>query len=247
MSFSNLEYSVQDGVALIRLAKPGDRSNALGTSFLRELRGATELARDSGEVNLLLFTGKDRTFSAGADLAEMEGFTQGEVLDFLHAGQSLVRLIMDLDIVTVAAVNGLALGGGLELALACDIRWAHARAVFGLPEAGLGLIPGWGGIPLLRRVMTASANVELLAGGGYLSARKAFDAGLVSLLFDGADFEEQALTEARKTAAGSGDMLQGIKERLKREKGGIDLAAGDRTFLELWNERQKTAKARKTA
>lgn len=247
MSFSNLEYSVRDGVALICLAKPGDRSNALGTSFLQELHSATELARNSGNVHLLLFTGKDRTFSAGADLAEMEGFTPGEVLDFLHAGQSLVRLIIGLDIITVAAVNGLALGGGLELALACDIRWAHAKAVFGLPEASLGLIPGWGGIPLLKRVMTASASVELLAGGGYLSARKAFETGLVSRLFDGADFEDQVLAEARTTAAGGGDLLQGIKERLKREKGGIDLAAGDRTFLKLWNERQKAAKPAKTA
>src|ERR1051325_5956378 len=124
MSFENLDFTLHDTVALIRLANPLDGTNTLGASCLRELQDAAASASHHPMARLIVLTGKGRSFSAGADLCEINGCEDHEVLAFLHEGQALLRQIMNLDVITIAAVNGIALGGGMELALACDIRWA---------------------------------------------------------------------------------------------------------------------------
>jgi len=188
-------------------------------------------------VRLLMITGKGRSFSAGADKGEMAACQGRSVLAFLRQGQSVLRQIMDLEVITLAAVNGLALGGGLELALACDIRWAHAKAVFGLPEAKLGLLPGWGAMSLLSRTVPASLGVELLVSGEYWSARRAYEAGLVSRLFQEHDFEGAALAVARKFADKPAGTLRELKAALRRQRGKVDLSVANRSFLRLWNGR----------
>ena len=160
----------------------------------------------------------------------------GRVAEFLKSGQSLVRQVLDLDVLTVAAINGVALGGGLELALACDIRWAHSRAVLGLPESTLGLLPGWGGIPLLWRAGPASLAAEMVAGGRRIGARRARSAGLVSRLFDGPDFEGTVMREAARLV-GPGAAPRAIKSMLKHARGPVELSATDTTFASLWGRR----------
>src|SRR5947207_1762020 len=197
MTFSNIDLSLHATVALLRLSKSSDSTNALGISLVRELQEAAREACQNPAVKILVVTGRGRSFSSGVDLAEMDASQAEEMVALLHAGQSLVRQMMDLEVITVAAINGLALGGGLELALACDIRWAHTRAVLGLPEAKLGLIPGWGGLSLLWRAVPESLCVEMVACGECLGARRAYQAGLVSRVFDNQDFEGAVVSEAQ--------------------------------------------------
>jgi enoyl-CoA hydratase/carnithine racemase len=235
MNFENVEFALHDTIALIRLAKSFDSANTLGTSSLRELRAAAASASRNRTVRLLMVTGRGRTFSAGADIREIDACENREVLAFLREGQALLQQIMDLNVITIAAVNGLALGGGMELALACDIRWAHARAVFGLPEAKLGLLPGWGALSLLRGSAPASLGVEMVVSGEFISARRAYESGLVSRLFKERDFEAAALAQAGNLADSPAGTLREIKAALRCQRRALDLSAGDRSFLKLWN------------
>jgi len=251
MTFENVEFSLHDAVALVRLAKTFDSANRLGTSSLRELRDAAASASGNRTVRLLMVTGRGRTFSAGADIAEIDGCENHEVLAFLREGQALLRQIMDLDVITIAAVNGLALGGGMELALACDIRWAHARAVFGLPEAKLGLLPGWGALSLLKWSAPASLGVEMVVSGQFISARRAYESGLVSRLFQDRNFEAAALAQAGNLADTPAGTLREIKAMLRFQRRELDLSTSDRSFLRLWNgghdrtEKDKSANRRR--
>jgi enoyl-CoA hydratase/carnithine racemase len=189
-------------------------------------------------VRLVVVTGKGGAFSAGADIREIEGCGEHEVRAFLREGQALLRQIMGLDAITIAAVNGLALGGGMELALACDIRWAHVRAVFGFPESTLGLLPGWGAMSLLRRSAPASLGAEMVVGGEYIGARRAYETGLVSRLFEQRDFEAAVLAEAEKLADRPPGVLREAKAMLRSQNGDVELSQGDRSFLRLWNDGQ---------
>jgi enoyl-CoA hydratase/carnithine racemase len=238
MTFENVDLSLHGAVALVRLTKPADAGNALGMASLRELREAAKCACDHPSVRLLMIVGTGRSFSVGADIAELEACDVRQVFAFLHEGQALLRQLINLDVITLAAVNGLALGGGMELALACDIRWAHARAVFGLPEAKRGLLPGWGAMSLLGRRAPASLGVEMVVSGELISARRAYETGLVSRLFDQRDFETAALAEAEKLSEGPPGILRETKAVLRNQNSDVDLSAADRSFLRLWNDGQ---------
>jgi len=233
MTYENFDVSFHDEVAMIRLANPDDPNNSLGTAFLRDLQAVIPRVASNPGLKLVLFIGTSRAFSSGANLDKLADATEEEIAALLHEGQWLLQDIMGLNVITIAAVNGVALGGGLELALACDIRWAHRRAVFGLPEVRRGLLPGWGGLSLLRRIAPESLCVEMAAGGQFIGARRAYEAGLVSRLFEGRDFEAAALSEA----------LRELKLQLKRGRGSVDLSAGNGSFLTLWKARRRTVRA----
>src|SRR2546430_3745669 len=128
-----------------------DGRNAIPPALLDELEGALAAVAEAQHVKLLVLRGEGKVFSVGVDLAAIEALPPREALDFFRRGQTLIRRLEGLNALTVAAINGLALGGGFELALACDLRWAHARAVFRFPECKRGLIPAWGGIRFLDR------------------------------------------------------------------------------------------------
>ena len=230
MNFKHINFSLDGPVAVVRISTPGDNGHTLSTPLLRELQEAVTFVRDDQTVRLLMLIGKGRSFSVGADIGEITGSEERSIPEILRAGQSVLRQILDLDIMTIAAVNGPALGGGLELALACDIRWAHVSAVFGFPEAKIGLLPGWGGMPLLSRAVPASLCADLLASGAFIGAARASETGLVSRVF------ETAVLAAAKTLAGRPPAaLIEIKGLLRRLRGDVDLTAGDRPFLRLWS------------
>jgi enoyl-CoA hydratase len=239
MMFTNVEiFEPGDGVSMIRLAGPVDRHNSIDSSFLLDLHGAIDHLRKRTGVKVIVFIGKGRTFSVGADLDEIRDSGEEEVRRFLRAGQALIRQIMELDILTVAAINGLALGGGLELALACDLRWAHRRAVVALPEAKLGILPGWGGGSLLGRLIPDQVSAELIKTGNSITSRRARETGLVDRLIDSEEFETTLLHELAILADQGYEGLREIKNGVRSRRREVELTTCDSAFLALWNERR---------
>ncbi|MGC4094235.1 MAG: enoyl-CoA hydratase-related protein [Polyangiaceae bacterium] len=174
-----LSIERRDQVALLILDRP-DRMNALSRALLGALeRAGEELGQDSS-LRALVITGRgERAFCAGADLKERAGLNEAEVLELLQQFRRAFGWLDSAKVPSVAAINGVALGGGLELALACDLRVAHAGAVLGLPETSLGIIPGAGGTQRLPRVVGRAKATELILLGRRLSAEEALQIGLV--------------------------------------------------------------------
>jgi len=154
-----------------------DALNALHSELLQELG---EFLSNVSDINALILTGAGRAFVAGADVKEMRGFDSGSIAEFSRFGQNVVRKLEEVPFITIAAVNGFALGGGLELALGCDFIYASETAKFALPEIKLGLIPGWGGTHRLSRAIGKRRAKELMMTGRTLSAQEACDLGFVN-------------------------------------------------------------------
>jgi enoyl-CoA hydratase/carnithine racemase len=135
-------------------------------------------------VRAVVFTGAGDVFASGADIRELQLLTPDSAREFALRGQRLMRKIADAPQLTVAAVNGYCMGGGLDLALACDLRVASPSAVFAHPGARLGIITGWGGTQRLPRVVGAALAVEMFATARRLSSSEAYEYGLVSIISD---------------------------------------------------------------
>ncbi len=167
-------------IATITINKP-QAMNALSSGVLDELDKALEVVRNNKDLRCLIITGEgDRAFVAGADIKEIHALDPQAAFDFAGFGQRVFRKIEQLNIPAIAAVNGFALGGGLELALACDFIFASEKSKFGLPECTLGLMPGFGGtVRLARRVGPARAK-QITFTGDMISAEEAFQMGLVN-------------------------------------------------------------------
>jgi enoyl-CoA hydratase len=155
--------------------------NALNATTLRELRAAFEDARDDGAVRGVILTGAaGKAFVAGADIAELARVTAVEAAEMTGNGQAVTSLIENLGKPVIAAVNGFALGGGCELAMACTIRLATENAKFGQPEVKLGVIPGYGGTQRLPRLVGRGRALQLILSGGMIDAAEAYRIGLVN-------------------------------------------------------------------
>jgi enoyl-CoA hydratase len=214
-----------EGVALVTIDRH-EALNALDQELLSELRDRLrELATDT-EARVLVLTGAgDRAFAAGADIKEM---TEMTVLDG-HAwgtlGHECARLLESMPKPTLAAVNGVALGGGCELALACDIRYASRRASFGQPEINLAIIPGWGGTQRLARAIGAALAKDLILTGRTIDAEEALRIGLVSAVYPPEELLDKVLETAAGLAAKSAVALSAAKDAANRALQG-DLGAG---------------------
>ncbi|MCX7622870.1 MAG: enoyl-CoA hydratase-related protein [Thermomicrobium sp.] len=191
----------EEPLALLVLDRP-ERLNALDTGSLRTLLAAIrELAADE-RIRVVILTGAgDRAFAAGADIGEMVEKSPAEALAFAELGQAVCRAIEEAPQPYIAAVNGYALGGGCELALACDIRLASERAVFAQPEVTLGIPPGWGGSQRLPRVVPPGIAGELLYTGRRVGAQEALRIGLVNAVYPAEELLERARELARQIAA----------------------------------------------
>jgi enoyl-CoA hydratase len=189
----------RDAVVLLTLASP-DTLNSLSSAMLRALGAALgEVARDES-VRALVLTGEGRAFAAGADIEEMSAMTAIEGEAFSCLGQETFAALEELEIPTIAAVNGFALGGGCELALACDWIYASSKARFGQPEVKLGLIPGFGGTSrLVRRVGIGWAK-ELILAAENLKADEAVQIGLANRVFEPDELLSSALLAAQAVA-----------------------------------------------
>jgi enoyl-CoA hydratase len=190
-----LSYAVEDGVAIITIDRP-DALNALNGEVLLELSYAFELAESDLSVKALILTGTGRAFVAGADISNLSNLADAfSGREAALAGQDVMNTLAALPFPTIAAINGFALGGGLELALACDLRVASDKARLGLPEVGLGLIPGYGGTQRLPRLVGVGRAMDLIFTGRHVMADEALQLGLINRVSD------DALQTAKELAA----------------------------------------------
>jgi enoyl-CoA hydratase len=218
--------------------------NALNRELLGELRDRLrELAEDDGVRALVLTGAGDRAFAAGADIKEMEPMSVSEARAWGELGHECGRLLETMAKPTIAAVNGFALGGGCELALACDIRYASSSARFGQPEVNIGIVPGWGGTQRLPRVVGLGRAKELIYTGRMVDAEEALRIGLVSAVFPPEDLLEKTLELARSLAAKSPLVLAAAKQMTNLSlQGELDAGLGGEAegFAELFaSEDQK--------
>ncbi|MEB3186452.1 MAG: enoyl-CoA hydratase-related protein [bacterium] len=200
MTESVLQIEDLEHVRILRLDRP-EKLNAFNFALLRALADAVRATALSRDVRVVVVTGAgDRAFSAGADLAERATLTRDEVREFLALIRDTFTRLEQLPQPVIAAVNGVALGGGCELALAADIRLASDRALMGLTETGLGIIPGAGGTQRLPRLVGRGRAREMVFSARRVSAQEALDIGLVEALHPPTDLMEAALDLARRIA-----------------------------------------------
>lgn len=189
----------REGVYLLTINKPASL-NALDTAVLGELAAVVEDLRTNESVKVLVLTGEGRAFVAGADISEMVSKNPIDGLEFGRLGASVFRAIEQLPFPVIAAVNGFALGGGCELAMACDIRLASAKAKFGQPETGLGIIHGFSGTQRLPRLVGPAKAKELIYTGEIIKADEALRIGLVNGVTEPEALIDEALAMAEKIA-----------------------------------------------
>ena len=201
-------------VAVVTVDRP-DALNALDVETLTSLRDRlTELAEDIGTRVVVLTGAGDRAFVAGADIKYMSGLDVDQAKEWGALGHEVGRLLETMRQPTIAAINGFALGGGCELALACDLRYASSNAKLGQPEINLGIIPGWGGTQRLARATTMGFAKELILTGRTVNAEEALERGLVNAVY--APVMKVANTLATKSPLA----LEAAKEAMNRALGG---------------------------
>ncbi len=210
----------RDGrVATLTLNRP-ESLNALSPPLLDELRGHLLSLDADPTVGAVILTGAGRAFAAGADISQMLGRTAEQARAYAALGHEVGRLLEAIRPATIAAVNGFAFGGGCEMALACDVRYASDRAVFGQPEVKLGLIPGWGGTQRLSRVAGPGLAAEMVLSGRSIDAARAFAVGLVQRVVPGDELLAAAGALAAEIAAQGPLAVAAARQMLRRAHGG---------------------------
>ena len=209
--FKNLLYTAENGIAMITFNRP-NALNAMNTESLKEFREALEKASNDDDVKCLVLTGAgEKAFVAGADIKEMQGKSPVEAMEYTELGNGACRYLETLPKPSVAAVNGIALGGGTEIAMSCDVRFASENARFGQPEILLGIIPGWGGTQRLPRLIGKGRALEFLMTGEHITAQRAYEIGLVNKIFPPGELLERVKDFARKLAGMPGFAIKMLK------------------------------------
>lgn len=194
--YKNILYKVEDNIAFITINRP-KALNALNVDTLKELDYAVKAAEDDNSVRIVIITGEGRAFVAGADIAQMRELNTQGGRDMTILGQTVFNRIENIDKPVIAAVNGFALGGGCELAMACDIRIASDKAKFGQPEVNLGIIPGFGGTQRLPRLVGKGMAKYLIFTGEMITAEEAYRIGLVEKLVPAEELLNTAISVAK--------------------------------------------------
>jgi len=201
MAYENLLWEVRDGVGVLTFNRP-KVLNALNAATIEELGDVVALVERDRAVKAVILTGAgEKAFIAGADIAAMSAMTPGQARAFAERAHGILERMELLPVPTIAAVNGFALGGGSEIALACDLVYASANARFGQPEVNLGIIPGFGGTQRLTRRVGLMRALEIVMTGDHYDAAKAKEIGLVLDVLSPADLLPHAIAQAKKIAS----------------------------------------------
>lgn len=196
MDYKYLKVEKEGYVGIITINRP-EVLNALSSEVLKEIKRAAEYMEKDDEVRVVIITGAgEKAFVAGADIKEMQPLNAVEGRNFGKLGQEVFRYLETMEKPVIAAVNGFALGGGCELAMAADIRLASEKARFGQPEVTLGIIPGFGGTQRLSRLIGEGRAMELILTGRMITAEEALRIGLVNAVYP----PDKLMEEARKMA-----------------------------------------------
>lgn len=249
-NFFRVEFDKKTQVVLLTITKEKDKYKTFGVDFVLALRDLLEHYEMNREIKGLILTSEgDKVFSTGADISgvfpELDSFS---ARDFSHYGQRVFSMLENAPYITLAAINGFALGGGLEICLACDFRIASKRARLGLPEINLGLIPGWGGTQRLPRLIGLERALYMILSGETISAEKALEWGLVSSVVEPDQLIEEGKKFLAKLTEKSGNALRIAKRAIVQGiKGSLEdgLALENELFGLIWNspDREEGIKA----
>src|SRR6516165_8521428 len=199
--FQNLHYETKDKIAYITIDRP-KLLNALSMAVMDELRRAFAAAKDDAEVRVVILTGAgEKAFVAGADISELAQQTPIAAKQYTHRGQAVLDAIENLGKPVIACINGFALGGGCEMALACTMRLASENAKFGQPEVKLGIIPGYGGTQRLPRLVGKGVAMQMVLTADVVNAQDALRIGLVNEVVPAAELIPRAEAIANKIIA----------------------------------------------
>lgn len=215
MKFKHLVIEKENKVGVLRINRP-EAMNSLNTEVLEELLMAVEQVKNDQDIFVLVITGEGKAFVAGADISEMSTMDPVQARSFAEAGLKVFREIESMEKPVVAAVNGFALGGGCELAMACDIRIASTKAKFGQPEVGLGVTPGFGGTVRLSRLVGPAKAKELIYTGNIIKADEALGIGLVNSVSEPEELMGAAMEMANKISSNAQLAVRYSKQSINR-------------------------------
>ncbi len=229
MKPSNIQVDTDLRVMRITIDRPKSL-NALNTLTIEELNRAIDQAADDDEIRVVIITGAgDKSFVAGADIAEIQALDDDGIRDFVALGHATMNKIQNLGKPVIGAVNGYALGGGCELALACTLRIASDNALIGLPEITLGIIPGFGGTQRLTRLIGSGRSLEVMLTGKPISAQKAMEWGLFNLVVGQEELENATHKLAAHLAKSAPHAMRCIMAAVNQ---GMDLPLSDGLEIE---------------
>ena len=225
MTYSNILIDTVDGIATITFNRPKSL-NALNSALLEEFAHALAAIAADETVRVLVLAGSgEKAFVAGADINELAKLDTLKAKVFINRGLAAINQLAELPIPAIAAVNGFALGGGLEIAMACDFVYASDTARFGQPEINLGLIPGYGGTQRLPRIIGIGRAKELLFTGRMIAADEAFRLGIVNRVTSTGALMEEVMITAKEMAGKGKVALRAIKQAVNNGLN-VDLASG---------------------
>ncbi len=215
MIFKNIKTEIiHPGIQIIKISRP-DALNALNSETLHELKTILVSTSEDSNIRVVILTGDgNKAFIAGADIAEMKKKSPTEGVHFSQLGHEITKFLELMKKPTLAAVNGFALGAGTELAIACDFIIASENAVFGQPEVGLGVIPGFGGTLRLSKFIGLPRAKELIFTGRKINASEAFAIGLVNHVFPSKDFMDSVIPIAKSISIQSYPAIAKAKKLL---------------------------------
>ena len=229
MAYRNLLYETRDGIAYITVNRP-DKLNALNAETVGELDQAFQATQADPGIQVVIITGQgEKAFVAGADINELSRSTPETGARTARHGQQVFDRIENLGKPVIAAVNGFALGGGCELAMACTVRLAASNARLGQPEVKLGIIPGYGGTQRLPRLVGKGLAMELLLSGRHITAEEALRIGLVNRVVEPGQLMAAAEGLAREFMTNGPVALRYVIEAVNR---GMEMTQDDGCFLE---------------
>src|SRR5215831_394787 len=227
--FQNLHCETKNHIAYITIDRP-KVLNALSMAVMDELRRAFAAAKDDPEVRLVILTGAgEKAFVAGADISELALQTPIAAKEYTHRGQAVLDAIENLGKPVIACINGFALGGGCEIAMACTMRLASENAKLGQPEVKLGIIPGYGGTQRLPRLVGKGIAMQMVLAGEMITAQEAHRIGLVNEVLQAAELIPRAEAIAAKIVANAPLAVQYAMEAVNR---GMEMTLSEGLYLE---------------